>query len=116
LEAILLLHNAQPDETPFTNMRDHAHLFLDGLVGAVTTNAFEGEDSFGKIGMVLLTGVVFNCESNPNVRRLWDKQLEQQVFNTVCDVMKGEELTIILAGAEELNKHGIQHIGNIRGV
>jgi hypothetical protein len=66
LETILLLQNAQTDETPFTNMRDHAHhLLLDGLMGAVTTNAFEGEASFGKIGMVLLTGAMFNHEINP---------------------------------------------------
>jgi hypothetical protein len=41
------------------------------------------------------------------VRRRWDKQLEQQVFKTVRDVKKGEELKVIYAGAEELDKYGI---------
>ncbi|KAG9188470.1 hypothetical protein G6011_02393 [Alternaria panax] len=69
-EAILLLHNAQPGETPITDAEDNTHhRLLDTLMAVVNTNLFEGEASFGKIGMVLLTGSIFNHESNPNVRR-----------------------------------------------
>jgi len=109
LEAILLLHYAQPDKTPFTKMNNDAHHRLtDALMGCVTTNAFEGEASFGQIGMVILTGSMFNHESFPNVRRHWDKQLEQMVFKTVRDVKEGEEFTVHYSGsAENLKKYGI---------
>ncbi|KAI4957422.1 hypothetical protein J4E86_004560 [Alternaria arbusti] len=109
LEAILLLHNAQPDETPYTKKEDFAHnRLIDALMGCVTTNAFEGGASFGQIGMVLLTGSMFNHESNPNVRRHWDQQLEQMVFKTVRDVKEGDEFTVHYSGsAENLRKYGI---------
>ncbi|KAI4701359.1 hypothetical protein J4E81_003099 [Alternaria sp. BMP 2799] len=109
LEAILLLHNAQPDETPFTKTMDISHhRLLDAVVGCVNSNAFEGEASFGQIGMVLLTGSMFNHESYSNVRRHWDQQLEQMVFKTVRDVKEGEEFTVYYSGsAENLKKYGI---------
>ena len=110
LEAILLLHNARPNEMRFTKERgDNAHnRLLDTLMGCVNSNSFKGEASFGPIGMVLLTGSMFNHESNSNVRRHWDHQLEQMVFKTVRDVKEGEEFTVHYSdSAEDLKKYGI---------
>ncbi|KAH6878817.1 hypothetical protein BKA58DRAFT_103531 [Alternaria rosae] len=109
LEAILLLYSARPDETPFTDDRDHTHHRpLDTLVDCVNSDVFDDEASFSKTGMILLTGSMFNHESHPNVRRHWDEQLEQEVFKTFRDVKKDEELTVRYSGsAEDLKKYGI---------
>lgn len=107
LEPILLLHSARPDETTFTDDRDHAHHRpLNALVGCVNSSSFDDEASFSKIGMILLTGSMFNHESNPNVMRHWDEQLEQEVFKTVRDVKKDEQFTAHYSGsAEDLKKY-----------
>jgi hypothetical protein len=90
LEAILLLHNAMPNQTPYTNLRNIPHhRLLDFLGGIMSTNAFSDKDR-GKMGLLQLTGSLFNHDANHNVTRRWNETTEQLVFTTLRDVKAGE--------------------------
>jgi hypothetical protein len=94
----LLLHNAFPDNKEFTSKKDIPHhRLMDALVGVLNTNAFEGEASYGDVGLLQLTGSLFNHEKNYNVTRRWNETTEQLVFTTLRHIRKGEKLTVMYA-------------------
>jgi len=96
LEAILLLHNAHPEEKKFSADRDiPKHRLLDYLSGVLSTNSFGAlSDSCGPIGILLLTGSLFNHSGKPNLVRNWDNATEKQVFKSTRGIKKGEELEV----------------------
>ena len=95
LEAILLLHNALPHETPFTGRRDIPHhRLIDTLTGIVNSNSLDATHSFGKMGILLLTGSLFNHDNKNNVDRRFDAQRGTDGFIALRDIKKGKELTI----------------------
>jgi hypothetical protein len=98
LEAILFLHDAFPDHRDLTKIKDIPHhRLMNALGGVLSTNAFEDEASYGIVGLLQLTGSLFNHEKNYNVTRRWNETTEQLVFTTLLHVRKGEELTVIYA-------------------
>jgi hypothetical protein len=103
LEAVLLLHNAHPNMDDITRQQNipHNHL-LQYLMGIMTSNAFDGHTAYGMIGLLLLTGSLFNHDQAHNVTRTWDQTLEQEVFTTLRNVRKGEELTVTYTTNREL--------------
>ena len=94
LEAVLLLHNAQPGFNQYSSGSDIPyHRLLDNMMCTLNTNAFRGDASYGPVGLLLLTGSLFNTDNAVNVVRTWDEHLMQQVFVAARNVAQGEKLT-----------------------
>lgn len=100
LEAILLLHNQKPDLNSFATLFDvPVHRLMDMMQGITDTNSFAVSDAaeaaYGSgIGVLLLTGSLFNHSDTPNVEREWDVATEKMVFTSLQDIKKGDELEI----------------------
>ncbi|KAJ7088617.1 hypothetical protein C8R44DRAFT_819150 [Mycena epipterygia] len=99
IHAILLLHNAMPDNRQFSLAIDiPQHRLLDYLNGVATTNTFGAAvDAQGtQAGIIVLAGSLFNhsLEKEANVHRMFDISTFKMVFTTVSAVKKGEELMI----------------------
>lgn len=94
LEAILLLHNAQPNIRKYSGDMDiPIHRLMDLLQGALDTNCFDtAKAACGRLGVLLLAGSLFNHDDSPNVDRDWDDGNRKMVFTSSRDVKKGEEL------------------------
>jgi hypothetical protein len=77
LEALMLLHNANPDFKRFSVDLDiPVHRLLDFLKGILDSDCFSPRTSFGTIGALLLAGSLFNHSGTPNVTRGWDDKSE----------------------------------------
>jgi hypothetical protein len=73
LEVLLLLRNAKPDYKRFSLGDDTpVHRLFDLLHGVIDTNAFGGTGIYGKVGIMLLAGSMFNHSDTPNLTRAWD--------------------------------------------
>ncbi|KAH9883471.1 hypothetical protein F4778DRAFT_766636 [Xylariomycetidae sp. FL2044] len=115
VEAALLLHNAFPGETKYTARSDiPLHRLLDALLGIMSTNSFDGYGPYGNIGILLLTGSLFNHSDTQNIDRHWNATKEKEVFMASRDIKKGEELVhdyvpglTGAARAERLKLYGI---------
>ncbi|KAE9376480.1 hypothetical protein N431DRAFT_529532 [Stipitochalara longipes BDJ] len=116
LEAILLLHNAKPDNNRFTNADDiPVHRLLDLISGILDTNCFTGTASYGSVGVLLLRGALFNHSNTPNVCYTLDGTKEVSIFKAERDIKGGEELEIgyvpddlsLAAKAERLKNYGL---------
>ncbi|KAJ7871258.1 hypothetical protein B0H13DRAFT_2350035 [Mycena leptocephala] len=97
IHALLLLHNAIPNNQEFSLREDiPQHRLLDYLKGVATTNAFSGTvDADGtEAGLIVLAGSLFNHSDAPNVSRAFDISTFKERFTTLSAVKKGEELTI----------------------
>ncbi|EMR71853.1 putative set domain-containing protein [Eutypa lata UCREL1] len=93
IEAVPLLHNAHPQERPFSLRQDiPLHRLLDIFSGIMSTNSFGVTATNCQIGILLLTGSLFNHSDTPNVARTWDAEKEQEIFVSLRDIKKGEEL------------------------
>lgn len=63
------------------------HCLLDHLNGILSTNSFGADsDLYGKLGVILLRGSLFNHSANPNLIRRWNDESEQYVFTNVLDI------------------------------
>ena len=115
LEAILLLHNAKPGVKRFSADLDiPLHRLMDLLSGVLDSNCFGTIASCGFIGVLLLTGSLFNHSNKPNLTRAWNNTTEKLVFTSVRDIKEGEELEVDyvpheigVARAERLKAYGI---------
>ena len=96
LEAILLLHNQKPDWKHWSTAQDiPIHRLMDFLQGVLDTNCFSTDNaSCGRIGVLLLTGSLFNHSDSPNLTRAWGNATEKMVFTSVRDIKEGDELEI----------------------
>ena len=93
LEAILLLHNAKPNNNRFTLLKDiPVHRLLDLMSGILDTNSFDGTASCGSTGVLLLRGSLFNHSDTPNMFHDWNGDDEIYVFTAQRDIKKDEEL------------------------
>ncbi|KAF7353077.1 40S ribosomal protein S7 [Mycena venus] len=105
IHALLLLHNASPDNRQFSLQEDiPSHRLLDYLKGVASTNAFnETVDGRGnKAGVIVLAGSLFNHSSTFNVFREFDVVAFKQTFTTVSAVKRGEELTVDYNTTEDM--------------
>ncbi|CZR58324.1 uncharacterized protein PAC_08216 [Phialocephala subalpina] len=118
LEGILLLHNETPDLRHFSAARDiPVHRLLNRLQGILDTNCFSTDRaSCGSIGLLLLTGALFNHSDSPNMTRQWDNTTEKMVFSSVRDIEEGEESEVDYvpggvgaARAERLRGYGLKN-------
>ncbi|TVY76033.1 hypothetical protein LSUE1_G007789 [Lachnellula suecica] len=119
LEAILLLYNEHPGVKRLSAAQDiPVHRLVDLLQGILNTNAFGTHCvSCGNVGVLLLTGSLFNHSDNANVTRQWDDATEKMVFTSERDIKVGEELVLDyvpgmvgLERVERLRGYGILEI------
>jgi hypothetical protein len=94
LEAILLLHNAYPNLKKYSVQIDSPiNRPLELLQGALDTKYFDtSKASCGRLGVLLLTGALFNDEDGANEERDWDDKEQRMVFSNACDVRTGDKL------------------------
>lgn len=107
LEAILLLHNNRPNVATYSSKFDiPLHRLLDQLDGILSTNCFSTPyAACGSLGVLLLTGSLFNHSNTPNVTLNWNKTIKKMVFTASGAIKKGDELVVdyvsaALSGAE----------------
>ncbi|EDU50976.1 set domain-containing protein [Pyrenophora tritici-repentis] len=100
LKTILLLHSTMPDEKKFSADWDIPHnRLLDALMGCINSNSFDGKTLYGLMGILVLTGPMFNHDSSHNVTRkviFGRKQGKSHLeFSAVRNIVKDEELTVL---------------------
>ncbi|PVH76339.1 hypothetical protein DL98DRAFT_295895 [Cadophora sp. DSE1049] len=96
LEAVILLHNQEPEYKRASLRRDiPTYRLLDYLQGVVNTNAWTTPNApYGGITLLLLTGSMFNHSDTPNITSSWDTATEQKEFMSIGDIKKCEELEV----------------------
>jgi len=59
------------------------------------TNCFDTDNaSCASIGLLLLTGSLFNHSDSPNITRAWDNATEKLVFTSLREIKEGVELEV----------------------